>query len=107
VTITGDGTQTRDFVFVGDIARTTAVAATASLTGHHVVNVATGRETSLLDLHAAIEQVMGCPLPYTFGPQRVGDVYRSCADVTRMRDLLAVACTTPLADGLRMLLLHA
>lgn len=69
-----------------------------------MVNVATGHETSLLALRLAIEEVMGRPLPYTFAPPRPGDVYRSCADVSRLRDLLNVVARTSLATGLRALL---
>src|SRR2546423_643976 len=61
VTITGDGTQTRDFVFVADVARANVAALTTELSGHHIVNVARGRETSLLDLHTAIEAVTNRP----------------------------------------------
>lgn len=104
VIINGDGTQTRDFVYVGDVARANATAVDAGLRGHHVVNIASGRETSLLDLRAAIMDVTGYPLPYETGPARRGDVTRSCADVTRLRTLLGVACATDLRDGLAALL---
>src|SRR4051812_2921836 len=104
VTITGDGTQTRDFVFVADVARANVAALTTALTGHHVVNVARGRETSLRELRAAIDAVMHRSLPCVLAPPRAGDVLRSCADVTRLRDLLGVTCSTSLCDGLTMLL---
>jgi len=104
VTINGDGAQTRDFVYVGDVARANAAAVDAGLSGSHVINVATGRETSLLDLRAAIMDVTGRPLPYETGPARQGDVARSCAGVARLRELLGVACATGLRDGLAALL---
>jgi len=107
ITINGDGAQTRDFVYVGDVARANVAAVDAGLHGHHVINVATGRETSLLDLRAAIMDVTGCPLPYETGPARQGDVMRSCADVARLRGLLGVACATDLRDGLAALLAGA
>jgi UDP-glucose 4-epimerase len=56
VPITGDGTQTRDFVFVADVARANVVAVATRLIGHHVVDVAVGHETSLLELRAAGDQ---------------------------------------------------
>jgi nucleoside-diphosphate-sugar epimerase len=104
VVLTGDGSQTRDFVFVDDVARANVSAVGRELGGHQVINVATGRETSLLELRRTIEQVMGCPLPYSFVPPRPGDVYRSCADVSCLRDQLNVTACTPLAAGLRELL---
>lgn len=106
VSMTGDGTQTRDFVFIGDVARVNAAAAGAELVGHHVVNVGTGRETSLLDLCAAIESLLGRPVHRTFAPPRTGDVYRSCADVTALDRLLSTTCSTPLHAGLATLLDH-
>jgi UDP-glucose 4-epimerase len=104
VRITGDGAQTRDFVYVADVARANVAALTADLQGHHVVNVATGCETSLLELRAAIEDVAGRPLPYVLEPPRKGDVTRSCADVARLRDVLGLSCATLLRDGLSALL---
>jgi UDP-glucose 4-epimerase len=104
VVLTGDGSQTRDFVFVDDVARANVSAVGRELGGHQVINVATGRETSLLELRRTIEEVMGCPLPYSFAPPRPGDIYRSCADVSCLRDQLDVTACTPLAAGLRELL---
>ena len=104
ITINGDGRQTRDFVYVGDVARANVAAVDAGLRGHHVVNVATGRETSLLDLRAAIMDVTGYPLPYEIRPAWRGDVTRSCANVTRLRALLGDGCATNLRDGLAALL---
>jgi len=107
VIITGDGAQTRDFVYVGDVARANVAAVDAGLNGHHAINVATGRETSLLDLRAAIMDVTGYPLSYEMGPERQGDIARSCADVTRLRALLGGACATDLRDGLSTLFTSA
>ncbi len=102
--ITGNGTQTRDFVAAPDVARANLAAATVALSGHHVVNVGTGRETSLLALRAAIETLTSRPLPYSMQAAQPGDVHRSCADVTRLRELLNVTCSTRLHEGLRPLL---
>lgn len=104
VTISGDGRQTRDFVFVQDVAHANVAAATVDLTGHHIANVATGQETSLLELRAAIERVTGQPLTYALTQARQGDVGRSCADVSRLRDLLGITCTTGLEDALSALI---
>jgi len=104
LSISGDGTQTRDFVYVGDVARATIAAATVDLRGHHVVNVGTGRETSLLQLHAAIARLTNRPLPYTFVPARPGDIPRSCADVTRLQRLLRLTAPTTVTEGLAALL---
>ena len=104
ISITGDGTQTRDFVYVADVARANIAALTADLQGRHTINVGTGSQTSLLELRAAIAEVAGRPLPYALQPARPGDVIRSCADVARLRDLLGLTCSTSLRDGLTALL---
>jgi nucleoside-diphosphate-sugar epimerase len=82
-------------------------SATKPLRGYHVVNVGTGRETSLLELRAAIEEIMDRPLRHVFAPPRPGDVGRSCANVTALHNLLGLTCTTSLADGLATLLTHS
>lgn len=105
VSITGDGTQTRDFVYVDDVARANVAAVSAALVGHHIMNVGTGYETSLLTLRAAIEGIMARPLPYSTQEPRPGDVSRSCADVKRLRERLGITCSTPLHEGLELLLI--
>jgi len=104
LSISGNGMQTRDFVYVGDVARANLAAASADLSGHHIVNVGTGHETSLLQLHAAIARLTGRPIPYTFVPARPGDIPRSCADVTRLHHLFGLTARTEVTDGLTALL---
>src|SRR5919205_393554 len=89
-----------------EAARVNVAAATTEVGGHHVVNVGTGRETSLLELRAAIEEIMNRPLRHVFAPPRPGDVGRSCANVRALHHLLGLSCTTSLADGLATLLTH-
>lgn len=103
LTITGDGSQTRDFVYVGDVARANAAAVTADTSGYQVANVATGHEVSLLELRSAIEELTRRPLPYTLMPPRPGDVGRSWADVRKLRALFGVTCSTNLLTGLAQL----
>jgi UDP-glucose 4-epimerase len=103
-TVFGDGRQTRDWVEVGDVVRANLLAAESELTGP--VNVGHGRETSVLDLLATLNEVsdrgpLGDPV---FAPERPGEVRRSCLDVTRARDELGWEAQTPLAEGLRRIL---
>jgi UDP-glucose 4-epimerase len=97
-TIFGDGGQTRDFVFVGDVVDALLAAA-----GHGggVFNVGTGRETSVLELHRACAGVAGSEAEPAFEPARLGDVRRSALDVSRAERELGWRAATPLADGLR------
>jgi len=98
--IHGDGSATRDFVYVGDVARAlaTALAAPGPLAGR-ALNVGTGRETTILELATAARAVTGSASTIAHGPARPGDVARSVALVDRLR-ALAWAPTIMLDDGL-------
>lgn len=102
-TIYGDGTQTRDYVFVEDIAAANLAAAGNAAPAHDEYNVGTGTEVSVVELAAAVASAAGVD-PVTFAPEfapaRAGEVRRSCLDVTRARDDLALPPATPLAPGL-------
>lgn len=99
--IFGDGTQTMDFVYVTDIARANILAAHTDVTDE-VFNVASGTETSLLQLAAALSDVMGGSLPPEHGPERsVNPVPRRLADTTAARDRLGFSAQVDLESGLR------
>jgi len=101
--ILGDGKQTMDFVFVDDIARANLLAATADVTDE-VFNVASGVETSLLDLATTLLAVMGSDLEPEFGPERaVNPVRRRLADTSRAREALGFSAEVDLAAGLEQL----
>jgi UDP-glucose 4-epimerase len=105
-TVFGTGEQTRDYVYVGDVVRAQIAAADATgVTGE--VNVGTGRESSVLDIHAALVQASGiAPEEFEpiFAPARLGEIERSCLDVTRAREELGWTARTEMADGLRVTL---
>ncbi len=99
----GDGRQTRDWVNVGDVVRANLLAADSNVTG--ALNVAGGRETSVLELLAALREAGGERLPDPdFAPQRPGEVKRSCLDVARARRELGWRARVGLRDGLREIL---
>lgn len=101
--IFGDGEHTMDFVHVEDIARANILAATSSVTDE-VLNIASGRETSLNELARALLRVMECPLVPDYGPERsVNPVRRRLADVSRARALLGFEPRVSLDEGLRRL----
>ena len=80
----GDGSQTRDWVEVSDVVRANLLAADSEVTGP--INIGHGRETSVLDLLAALREVSDRPVPEpVFDPARPGEVRRSCLDVSRAR----------------------
>ena len=99
-TIYGDGEQTRDFVFVGDVAKANLLAADADRAPGAVINVAAGRRTSLNQLWAGIRSITGSDLEPVYEPVRSGDVRDSVADVGRARELLDFTAGVELAEGL-------
>jgi UDP-glucose 4-epimerase len=101
--VLGDGRQTRDFVFVADIAAANLAAATAGELLHSEYNIGTGTEISVLELARAVAAAAGVdPTAFEpdFAPARPGELLRSCLDVTRARCELALPPPTPLSEGL-------
>jgi UDP-glucose 4-epimerase len=96
--IFGDGAQTRDYVYVGDVAR-----ATTSTVGqdHGVFNVGTGRETSVVELYELCARVAGSDIPAEQAPARLGELQRSFLDPTRAATELGFTAMVELEDGLR------
>lgn len=101
--IFGDGSQSMDFVHTTDIARANILAATGAL-HEGVYNVASGTETSLLQLAEALLRAMGSDLSVEHGPERaVNGVARRLADTAAARRDLGFTAEVPLEDGLREL----
>jgi UDP-glucose 4-epimerase len=99
----GDGLQTRDWVDVSDVVQANLLASESTLGG--AVNIGHGRETSVLDLLAALEEVSDRPLlEPVFEPERSGEVRRSCLDVSRAKRELEWDAKVSLRDGLRVIL---
>ena len=104
VTVFGDGLQTRDFVFVGDVVDALLAAATQREgEACEVVNVCTGRETTILDLAGHLAGLTGRPVPVTHAPARAGDIRRSSGDPARLETRLGLVPSTDLAAGLKIL----
>ncbi len=100
-TIYGDGEQTRDFVFVADVARANLLAADAERAPGAVINVAAGRRTSLNELWDGIRQTVGSQAEPRYAEPRAGDVRDSVADLGRARELLGFEPAVDLREGLR------
>ena len=102
-TVFGDGRQTRDWVDVSDVVRANLLAADSEVTGP--VNIGHGRETAVLDLIAALDEVSGGAMPAPeFAPERPGEVRRSCLDVARAKRDLGWEAQVELREGLRRIL---
>ncbi|HLB68497.1 MAG TPA: NAD-dependent epimerase/dehydratase family protein [Thermoplasmata archaeon] len=103
-TLYGDGTQTRDFVFVSDVAEAFERAAEASGVGGEVINVGSGASTSIRELIRLIGDIRGRTLEFVPRSPRPGDILQSLADPTRARRLLGFEPRTSLKEGLRQTL---
>ncbi len=97
-TVFGDGSQTRDYVFVGDVVRATIAAAERN---GGVYNVGTGRETSVVELLELCQRMAGTSLEPEFAPARPGEIQRSVLDPSRAVDELGWRPDKSLEDGLR------
>ncbi len=101
--ILGDGSQTMDFIYIGDVARANVLAANAAVSDE-VFNVASGTETSLLELAQMLIKVMGADVAVEHGPERsVNKVPRRLADTTLSRERLGFEAEVGLEAGLRLL----
>jgi len=98
VTVFGDGSQTRDFIYVEDIARCILLAATRDC--GPVLQVGTGVETSVMELIAAIEQATGTPLVLDHAERRRGDVLASVSDNRLAEEQLGWKPVVDLATGI-------
>jgi UDP-glucose 4-epimerase len=102
ITILGDGAQSRDFIYVGDIARANLAALTSAVTG--VLNIATGVPETLLQLVKYIEQAGGKSIQTEFAQERPGDIRESYATITKAEEKLAFRHKTNLAEGIKLLM---
>jgi UDP-glucose 4-epimerase len=101
--ILGDGSQTMDFVYIGDVARANLLAAEADASDE-VFNVASGVETSLLELARLLIDVMGSDVSVEHGPERaVNKVSRRLSDTKRAQERLGFTAEVGLEEGLRQL----
>ncbi len=97
--VNGDGGQTRDFVYVGDVARANLLALERSdATGG--INIATGIETSVNDIYAGIKSAAGSSVAAQYGPARPGEQRRSCLDPKLAERVLGWRPTVTLGEGL-------
>jgi UDP-glucose 4-epimerase len=94
----GDGSQTRDYVYVGDVARATLAAAERD---GGVYNVGTGRETSVVELLELCQRIAGTSFEPAFLPPRPGELQRAVVDPSRAVDELGWRPERSLEDGLR------
>jgi UDP-glucose 4-epimerase len=105
LTVFGDGLQTRDYVYVGDVARAVWLAATKRLPEKGRLdargfNIGTGKGTSVLDIAKLLQKTAGKDVPIEFAPHRPGEQQDSFVNADKARELLGWAPEVTLAEGL-------
>jgi len=100
VTVYGDGEQTRDFVYVGDVALAVLEALQRPLSGVATVNLGSGTQSSLLTVLDRLVELAGGPIERRFAPARSGEIRDSRATIDRARRILGWEPATNFADGL-------
>ncbi|MEP6864422.1 MAG: SDR family NAD(P)-dependent oxidoreductase [Deltaproteobacteria bacterium] len=103
LTIFGNGSQTRDFVYVGDVVRALA-ASVADGNSRTVANVGTGGEITVKELANTIVELCGHRSTIEHAEPRAGEILKSRANVDRLRTTFGVVAQTKLVDGLRVTL---
>lgn len=107
LTVFGDGRQTRDYVFVKDVARANVLASTRPISNGNfddpAFNIATSIQRNVLDLAASVGQVMGREPKIEFAAARPGELFRSALDVSKAKRVLGWAPQYVFDDGLREL----
>jgi UDP-glucose 4-epimerase len=97
--VNGDGDQTRDYVYVGDVADA-IVRAVASPDAVGVTNIGTGAKTTVNEIYRQLARLTNVSRPAVHGPAKPGEQRRSLLDATRAKSLLGWSATTPLDQGL-------
>ncbi len=100
-TIFGDGLQARDFVYVEDVVQALLRAAHAPDASGNVYNIGTGGSSTILDLMAALNQLLGTSIQPLHAPPRAGDIRFSQADISRARRDLGYEPKIAFTEGLR------
>jgi UDP-glucose 4-epimerase len=100
-TVHGDGLQSRDFVYVSDVANALLLAADTPGVSGRVYNVGTGKSVTLLELIGELNAILGTTAVPAHGPPRLGDVRHSRAKIDRIQAELGYEPRVTFADGLR------
>jgi nucleoside-diphosphate-sugar epimerase len=99
--IHGDGLQSRDFTYISNVVDANLRAAEAPDAIGHVINIACGQTSSVLQIADAIASTLGRKLEYHHTPARAGDVRHSLADISKAQRLLGYETHVGVLDGLR------
>jgi UDP-glucose 4-epimerase len=101
IVIYGDGTQTRDFIYVEDLSDAIVRSLTADGVGGEVFQLATGVETNVRDVARLVQEITGATAEVRLEPKRAGEVYRSRADISKIRAAMGFEPRVDLREGLQ------
>lgn len=96
--INGDGLQTRDYVYVGDVVEANKLALHSSVVG--AFNIGTSQETSVLEIFKNLKEIIGSGLKAKHGPEKTGEQKRSCLDCELAKKVLGWSAKVNLKEGL-------
>jgi len=101
VTVFGDGGQTRDLIFVGDVVRANLIASEHPSAAGKIFNICTGESTRILDLLDVLYKLFPPAPKHAFAPSRAGDIYKSLGSPALAEKVIGFKAQTSLADGLK------
>lgn len=99
-TIYGDGTQTRDFVFVSDVVQAMLLAMTERTATGHVFNIGTGTPASVKTLFSIVSELTGSAVEPRYAPSRSRDTLHSAASIQKTQAVLGYRPHVSLREGL-------
>ncbi|MFZ5800535.1 MAG: SDR family oxidoreductase [Candidatus Omnitrophota bacterium] len=97
----GTGKQSRDFTYIDNVVQANLLAATTPGIQCEVFNVANGKDNTVLDLVDSINRITGKKIKPVFGPPRAGDVFRTLADISKIKKLLKYRPAADFQEGLK------
>ncbi len=98
--IFGDGGQSRDFIYIDDVLSANFLAATVPGIKHEVINIASGKSHTILDLNKTLNKIFKKTIAPAFLPLRNGDIYKSEADISKAKKILGYHPSVSFEDGL-------
>lgn len=96
-----DGKQSRDFTYVANVVQANLKACVVPGISGEVFNIACGTTTSILDIIKEANKILGLDLKPEYGPKRAGDVRKTYADISKMKNVLGVKKITAFKEGLK------
>ena len=104
IVLHGDGSQTRDYVFLDDVVNAMVTSATASAVDQQIINIGSGVETSVRELARLVVSAVGTKPEEIYNPHKSGGSDRMCADISKAYELLNYLPLIPLEVGVRLTL---